>query len=117
MVNTYIWHAMETRRSAAVSRDRAGLLDCGGTAMLADWPAAEVLFLHYVAGSGQRQPADGGGRRSNHRQTADLGHVAGASGMVRNVCATYQNAWRLLHVDSACAAPAMTETSLSPFGN
>jgi hypothetical protein len=39
---------METRRSAAVSRDRAGLLIAA--ALLCAMAAAEVLFLHYVAG-------------------------------------------------------------------
>ena len=44
-----IWHAMEARRSAAVSRaDRAGLLIAA--ALLCAMAAAEVLFLHYVAG-------------------------------------------------------------------
>ena len=43
-----IWHAMETRRSAAVSRHRAGLLIAA--ALLCAMAAAEVLFLHYVAG-------------------------------------------------------------------
>ena len=43
-----IWHSMETRRSAAVRRDRAGLLITA--ALLCTMAAAEVLFLHYVAG-------------------------------------------------------------------
>jgi hypothetical protein len=43
-----IWHAMEARRSAAVSRDRAGLLIAA--ALLCAMAAAEVLFRHYVAG-------------------------------------------------------------------
>ena len=43
-----IWHAMEARRSAAVSRDRAGLLIAA--ALLCAMAAAEVLFLQYVAG-------------------------------------------------------------------
>jgi hypothetical protein len=43
-----IWHSMETRRSAAVSRERCSLLIAA--ALLCAMAAAEVLFLHYVAG-------------------------------------------------------------------
>ena len=38
-------------------------------------------------------------------------YVAAVSGMVKNVCATYQNVWRLLHVASACAAPDLSSSS------
>jgi hypothetical protein len=43
-----IWHATEARRNAVVSRERSGLLIAA--ALLCAMAAAEVLFLHYVAG-------------------------------------------------------------------
>jgi hypothetical protein len=43
-----VWHAMEARRNPAVSRHRAGLLLAA--CLLCAVAAAQVLFLHFVAG-------------------------------------------------------------------
>lgn len=43
-----VWHAVEARRTAVASRQRAGFLLA--VCLLCAMAAAEVLFLHFVAG-------------------------------------------------------------------
>jgi hypothetical protein len=43
-----VWHDLQTRRSAAVSKQRVGLVLIAG--LLIVMCAAEIAFLNYVAG-------------------------------------------------------------------